>query len=190
MRSLDPPDEADGLASVPNSSQQPDFFSEVHSLISILHCNIRSIKKHLGELQHRLDTLKPTLLALNETWLDDSTEQLSIPGYILISRRDRSKTSNCGGIALYARASDNFVVKLADSESAELTWAVIHSNYGPILFGVWYRQKDDRNSIQTFEREWLAHSTNTIGTVVVGDLNIHHRKWLINSNADTVDGEL
>ena len=164
----------------------------IHNSITILHCNIRSLRNQVNfdQLQHRVNTIKPTLLALNETWLDESHPDVQIHGYTLVSRRDRSTNANRGGVALYARTELNCTVKLENSKDAELTWAVVHSNIGPFLCGIWYRQKNDRESIASFEREWLVHSRDTIGTVILGDLNIHHKKWLHHSSENSTDGEI
>ena len=63
-------DEAIG-ESMDGTSSSFDFNS-IHNSITILHCNIRSPNANVGELQYRANTFKPTLLALNETWLDSS----------------------------------------------------------------------------------------------------------------------
>ena len=94
---------------------------DIHNTTDVLFCNIRSLHAHLGELQHRVDLIKPTLVGLNETWLDDSTGHVELNGYTLVCRRDRSTLPNRGGIALYARTSLNCTVKIEDSKNAELS---------------------------------------------------------------------
>ena len=45
-------------------------------------------------------------------------------------------------------------------------------------------------SIRTFRDEWAALKVEAVGTVMVGDINIHHKKWLRRSNRNSAEGEL
>ena len=183
-----PRDEAIG-ESMDGTSSSFDINS-IHNSITILHCNIRSLNANVGELQHRVNTLKPTLFALNETWLDASHPDVPIDGYTMITRRDRSLKANRGGVALYAKTELNCTVTLESSKVAELSWAVVHTNIGPILCGIWYRAKNDKEAITAFEREWAFHSRNAIGSIIIDDLNIRHKKWLHHSSENSADGEI
>ena len=72
------------------------------------------------------------------------------------------------------------VVKLADSETHERTWYLVHTAQGPLLVGVWYRppKTGEALSVQTLEQEWSVHSENAVGTLIVGDINVHSQAWL------------
>ena len=103
-------------------------------------CNARSLRPKVEELSVHLKALKPTFLGVCETWLDASCKKLLLPGYVLVSRRDRPENPNRGGITLYARSTYNCIVHLRDSLSAERFWQTVHSSLGPVLFVLWYRQ--------------------------------------------------
>ena len=54
----------------------------------------------------------------------------------------------------------------------------------------WYRLgADDGNAINSFRNELQEMCASNLGIVVLGDLNIHHIKWLRHSNANTSSGE-
>lgn len=161
--------------------------SSLDSHFSIVSLNPRSLAAHAAELSARLDILKPTIVAISETWLDSSTSRFEIPNYVPVSRRDRSSAPNRGGISLYCRNSYNCMDHLENSKSAELAWHLLHSDIGPILLAFWYRQQHDLSAIECFEAEWRRHSWEVEGTIVVGDLNIHHQLWLKHSKSDTPD---
>ena len=96
----------------PNTSFAPDkrsrksgFISSVPSCnISILHLNIRGFLSHKSELKARIRLMPslPTLICLNETFLDKSLDNIVLDGYSLISRRDRQDDSGWGGICCFA----------------------------------------------------------------------------------------
>ena len=46
------------------------------------------------------------------------------------------------------------------------------------------------SSIESLEDEWAEVANDAIGTILVGDLNIHHKKWLKYSNRNSAEGEL
>ena len=72
---------------------------------------------------------------------------------------------------------------------AERSWHVIHSDVGGILLGLWYRPPGaGANDIESFEDELSRLSIDTIGALVIGDMNIWQKSWLKYSPADTVDG--
>ena len=136
---------------------------------------------HNAELHAHLALLGfPDLVALNETKLDRSTEAPKLEGYTLCSRRDR-RGKEGGGVALFVKNElAKTVVWVADSETHERSWHVVHTTQGPLLLCVWYRPpcRGETNSVDTFEAEWEKYSEQAVGTLVVGDLNVHHKRWL------------
>ena len=82
-------------------------------------CNIRCLLSNLAELCVHLQTHRPHVVMLQETWLDASVENVAIPGYKIISRRDRHETANRGGILTLAREDFNglsFISNCAEEE--------------------------------------------------------------------------
>ena len=124
-------------------------------------------------------------MALNETHLNAQTQEFKLPGYLQVSRRDRSRTKGDtrkgGGIALFVREDFcDCIVELEHSPTYERTWFLIFSDHGPLLFANWYRPPapNEVDSINSFKLELTKLSENTIGSILVGDLNVHHVQWL------------
>ena len=56
--------------------------------------------------------------------------------------------------------------------------------------GIWYRPPaiGEIESIRSLLAEWLQLQDSVIGTIVVGDLNVHHVRWLRFSTGISVEG--
>ena len=69
--------------------------SVLSCLLTILHYNIRGFLSHRAELEIQISLLssRSCLIFLNETFLDKSIQTVSLPGYRLIARRDRTDDS-------------------------------------------------------------------------------------------------
>ena len=89
--------------------------------IEIMTVNIQCLlaARHFAELCHQVELHRPHVVLIQETWLDQSTEMVSIPGYREVSRRDRSAGANRGGILTIQREDFNGLVKICDSEEEE-----------------------------------------------------------------------
>ena len=134
---------------------------------------------------------KPMLVCLNETLLDASVESTGLGGYTLISRRDRDDGRSGGGIALFAAdCIAPQMVLLEKSEDHERAWHTIHSDIGPILCGVWYRPPcpGEISSIRSCEDEWRRLTSDHVASIIIGDLNLHHTRWLRYSSSVSVEG--
>jgi len=159
----------------------------------ILHINIRGWLSHSAELEARIHLLPtlPTIICINETKLDVSVADIHISGYTLVSRRDRGDCNHGGGVAVFVLDSFSaHVTFLEDSTVAERSWHLIHSSSGPILFAAWYRRPNpgEIESIQSFIEEWSRLSHTAFGTILVGDLNLHHTHWLRFSSGVSREG--
>ena len=53
----------------------------------------------------RFSRVTPSLVCLNETFLDVSVKDVLLEGYELIARRDRDDGRKGGGVAVYAHSS-------------------------------------------------------------------------------------
>ena len=128
---------------------------------------------------------------MNETFLDRTIEHISLEGYALIARRDRADGRKCGGIAAFALTTISERVTLVESsQDAERFWLLVHANQGPHLVGVWYRPPapGEIATIDTFKTELNALEGISLGTIVMGDLNVHNARWLTHSSANSVEG--
>ena len=149
---------------------------------------------HEAELNAVLETLEyPTIVALNETLLPGKkvVKEISLSGYVLISRRDRPDNSGWGGIALFAKQGyENCIVHVGDSNIAERSWHILHTDRGPIGFGLWYRppRPGEVATIQALDGELRQYCGDCVGHVVVGDCNVHETSWLQLSSGTSVEG--
>ena len=134
----------------------------------------------------------PAFVCLTETFLDKSTSKVHLEGYTEVARRDRSDNSGWGGVLVFARndVADS-VVLLERSATEERVWLVLHSDQGPYLFGVWYRAPapGETTGVTTFREEYCKHREGTLGSLVVGDFNVHQRQWLVHSAKNTPEGK-
>ncbi len=165
------------------------------SSFTIDHANIRGFTGHRAELEAHitLNGDKPHMIAINETFLNREVEQVDLSGYELVSRRDRQDESGWGGIALFALPIvAPYVTLLEHSSVFERSWHVIHSDVGSVLLCVWYRPPavGEVESIRSFRLEWERLSPRHVGTIVIGDLNVHHKRWLVHSASVSVEGSL
>ena len=127
-----------------------------------------------------------------ETHLRRTVQDATLGGYVLVSRLDR-RVGEKGGIALFAlpEVADNItLLDHAKDEEHEWSWHVLHADVGPILLCIWYRppNRGEVSSISAFAGEWLHLRDAFVGTLIVGDLNVHHTHWLKFSNSVSVEG--
>ena len=107
-----------------------------------------------------------------------------------MSRLDRARgpKAGYGGVALFA-SDPNFVSHLQDSTSAERSWHTVHTDIGPILLGNWYRAPDaGPEPIASLATELEGFGDQFVGTIILGDMNVHHARWLRHSNGNTALG--
>ena len=79
--------------------------------VTILHLNVRSIRKHYAELESLVSGLdsQPDILCLSETWLsNDNINSYSIKGYKHLAVKNRN-TVKGGGVTIQLRNSCNLV---------------------------------------------------------------------------------
>ena len=160
--------------------------------VSFLLTNIRSFRNKInaGKLTIELENSQPDVILLTETWLDASTEEIYIPGYRSIARRDRGTSKKGGGIDIFAKNECRDVGMLEISETSERSWATLHTSLGPILIGVWYRPPDeDAAELRTLALELERLTPGHIGTYIFCDANVHHKRWLKFSRENTRLGQ-
>ena len=166
-----------------------------HEEFTILHSNVRGFISPVAELSARMRLIesKPSVLRLTETWADKGLPSLRIEGHTLISRRDRDDGRLGGGVAVFALEKlAPRITLLENSQVAERSWVIFHSDHGPYVIGCWYRSPapGEVDAIRSFKEEAQLHATNAVGCVQLGDLNSHHRKWLKYSNRNSLEGQV
>ena len=148
----------------------------------IFFVNAWSIRKQEAELFVRIESSKAVIVCVCETWLDKGVKDFLMPGYTMVSRRDRSDYSNRGGIIVFVKNNMCCITHEERSSCAERSWHTLRTCIGPILFAFWYRQKDDILVIDSFQQEYDKLSKGCIGTIFCGDLNAHNTSWLKHSS--------
>ena len=158
----------------------------------MLHYNLRGYLSHIAEATALLRTMasKPSLVMFNETFLTQAIPDIELEGYMLLARRDREGQWG-GGVAVFVlteQFANATVVEISDV--AERVWMIIHTNRGPHLVCSWYRPPAPREvgTIQSFESEMDKLVDDVRGVLVVGDINVHSRRWLSFSNGESAEG--
>ena len=159
------------------------------STTTIACVNVCHLQNKIAELCARLEQLRADIVVLTETWLDQSRENVIVPGYEFAARLDRSGRAG-GGVAVLVREGTANVVHVANSSNSERFWLLLTSDIRPLLIGACRRPPDDgMRSIASLEDELEEHGRDAIGVLLLGDMNIHHRKWLVHSAWNTAEGE-
>ena len=152
----------------------------------VAHLNIRSLNPSLLELRHDLDTHKPDIISLNETWLRPSQDSrtIPIPGYQLF-RRDRSGGGRraSGGVAVAVRAGLRVTeVPISDrpapGSKLESLWVRVGSGERQLYFCSLYRPPRQAADDVTSDLDDLQEQLETVTTrhngivIIAGDVNI------------------
>ena len=69
--------------------------------LHILCCNAQSLLGKLDELRYLADNNKIDIILVQEIWLDASIVNIDMPGFFILSRRDRSENVNRGGVLTF-----------------------------------------------------------------------------------------
>ena len=145
--------------------------------LKILHLNARSILCHLDDIQCLVNSKRPDILAICESWLSPTITdaEISLPGYS-VHRADRSRSG--GGVAIYV--SDHLSVSplscgvtYGDVEALWLSISSFKSSLSCFAFGCMYRPPSAPSSsvsdlCSIMEFMLLSHKH----VVACGDLNI------------------
>ena len=80
---------------------------------------------------------------------------------------------------------------IEDSDSDERSWHFISLDAEVLLLANWYRSpSSEDNELLSFREELSKHAPEATGLIIVGDLNIHHTRWLRFSNGNTHAGSV
>ena len=68
------------------------------------------------------------------------------------------------------------VMHIGDLPADERNWHIVHCDCGPVLLCLWYRRPcpNEIASIQRFDEELCRYSRDTVGTIIMGDMNVHN----------------
>ena len=112
-----------------------------------------------------------------------------LEGHGKVYQGDRCKGG--GGAAVFARVDVATRVTLVSESPDERCWVTIHSDEGPYLACCWYRppKQGEIASIVRFKEELLKLRSTGVGTIIIGDINVHCKRWLRHSHSNSAEGE-
>jgi hypothetical protein len=138
----------------------------------ITHINVRSILPHIDELRLIFKDNSPAVIAITETWLDDSVadSEVEIYGYSL-HRLDRCNKRG-GGVALYLSNNLKYIRKSELEEGPEALWMQVELNNIRYLIGCVYRAPDESLEVFDYMDDVLRYATrNNLEVIILGDVN-------------------
>ena len=88
-----------------------------------------------------------------------------------------------------AREDFNGLSFISNCAEEERSWHFMNLGAETILVGNWYRPgASNHDGFEKLQSELAVFSAQVSGTIISGDLNIHHRRWLFHSNGNTSIG--
>jgi len=157
--------------------------------VCIYLINIQCFLAHLAELSFQLEIHRPHVVCIQETWLDESHKEINVPGYEVVARRDRHAGSNRGGVLTLQRKGFNGLVFIDNAKEEERSWMFLKLGLETILIGNWYRPGASTfDGFTNLYAEMAVYFPQVSGVMLMGDLNIHHIRWLKYSNQNTTIG--
>ena len=144
--------------------------------LHFVHINARSIVNKVEEIKFLARSSNASVLAVSETWLDDSIldSEIKIPGYKVI-RHDRNREG--GGVCLYIREN------LAFNERPDLKHKKLETIFAdillpktkPILIGCVYRPPKFSQFYNNLEESLMSSSSlDSQESYILGDFNTNY----------------
>uniref|UniRef100_A0A493TF21 Reverse transcriptase domain-containing protein n=1 Tax=Anas platyrhynchos platyrhynchos TaxID=8840 RepID=A0A493TF21_ANAPP len=153
---------------------------KVMAQLKCIYTNARSMGNKQEELEAIVQQAGYDLVAITETWWDQSHDwSAAMPGYKLF-RRDRQHRRD-GGVALYIRESSDVVELEAGNDKAESLWVRIGwDKKASVLVGNCYRPPNQDEDTDEFYRQ-LTEVVKSSVLVLVGDFNFPDISWKHNT---------
>ena len=138
--------------------------------LSVYYTNCRSLLPKMDELRCLAIDRRPDIMALVETWLDESVlpREVAISGYCLM-RRDR--TRHGGGVALYVHES-LCCKEPVKHTSLEFISTIVGTRAGSVLLGVFYRPPSAGSSFDDLEALLTSMDVSCMSSIIMGDFNV------------------
>ena len=144
-----------------------------HKGISVATLNTRSLEPRVAELREMFKATELDILAVTETWCDDTkTREIEIDGYNIV-RKDRNRHG--GGVLIYIRNGINFKERQdLEHPDVETTWIEVEKLLckAPTLLGAYYRPPDKDGSYYDNTVDMLSKaSAENKEMILLGDFN-------------------
>ena len=158
---------------LPNSLNNDDLYNCFRKKgLHCIHSNARSLFNKLSEFRLISQKTKAAVIAISETWLDDSHTDcsVSIDGYSLI-RRDRD--GHGGGVCFYIRDDIPYKARpdLCNDDLEDLWVEILLTKSKPIYVSVCYRNDKNKNLLKCLENS-MSKLRPDCDFIVLGDFNI------------------
>ena len=140
----------------------------------MLLLNVRSLNKHLDELQVFLKTLEslPTVICLVETWIRDENYEnhFLLDGYKSIKTKNRTKKG--GGIAVFCKEGVEIVNKFSTNYEESLGVEVIIGVQKLFMITFYVPPTYKRSFLEFFDKYLETFVDNSSKVIICGDFNI------------------
>ena len=161
--------------------------------LSLYYFNARSLLPKKSELSQIVTSLKPTIVAVTETWLSPSVPDgaIALPGYSTVVRVDRSTCGDRsakkkgGGVLFLIHNSVRWVPRPDLRIWPESVWIEVKlRSFQSLIIGCVYRPPDSDVGVlaQALESTINSLDLNRSHLVVVGDFNAKCPSWLPSDN--------
>ncbi|XP_048775373.2 uncharacterized protein LOC125679964 [Ostrea edulis] len=139
---------------------------------SVLQWNARGLRTNIGQLKQLIQERYPSVICVQETWLQTHHKSPSVPGYDTI-RQDRPHRQGGGLITFISNTIAYHKVQINyDLGPVEVVGTQIKLNTGFInILNIYIPPQDTQHLQAAFARLSQTFPTNTI---YLGDFNIHH----------------
>ncbi|KAK4822159.1 hypothetical protein QYF61_010420 [Mycteria americana] len=150
--------------------------------LKCLYTNARSMGNKQEELEAIVHQENYDMVAITETWWDDSHNwSAAMDGYKLFRRDRRGRTG--GGVALYVRECLDSLELDDGDDRVERLWVRIRgkANKADIVVGVCYRPPNQDEETDELFYKQLGEASRSLALVLVGDFNLPDVCWKYNT---------
>ncbi|KAK4831897.1 hypothetical protein QYF61_020044 [Mycteria americana] len=150
--------------------------------LKCLYTNACSMGNKQEELEANVHQENYDMVAITETWWDDSHNwSVVMDGYNLF-RRDRQGRRG-GGVALYVRGCLDSLELNDGDDRVECLWVRIRgkANKADIVVGVCYRPPSQDEETDELVYKQLGEASRSLTLVLVGDFNLPNLCWKYNT---------
>lgn len=167
-----------GLSSDQPKDSTPELRMKSAAHLKCMYTNARSMGNKQEELEAIVQQESYDVVAITETWWDDSYDwSAAMDSYKLFRREGQGRRG--GGVALYVRESlDSLELEVSNSK-VECLWIKIRgkANKADILVGVCYRPPNQDDEDDEFFYKQLADVSKSPALVLAGDFNLLDVCW-------------
>ncbi|KAK4810917.1 hypothetical protein QYF61_013325 [Mycteria americana] len=150
--------------------------------LKCLYTNVRSMGNKQEELEAIVQQENYDMVAITETWWDDSHNwSAAMDGYKRFRRDRRGRRG--GGVALYVRECLDSLELDDGDDRVECLWVRIRgkANKADLVVGVCYRPPNQDEETDELFYKQLGEASRSLALVLVGDFNLPDVCWKYNT---------